>query len=102
MPHGHTAAGARANWSQVVLSSNESYFLLMDRALGSYGQHNVIFFVSCQMQNCKKMLGCPAHSLALHTASYGWHRDTGRSSRRRTHKISCGEFESVECWRAPA
>ena len=53
------AAGARANWSQVVLSSNESYFLLMDRALGSYGQHNVIFFVSCQMQNCKKYAGLP-------------------------------------------
>ena len=52
MPHGHGCRRA-CKVLQVVLSSNECYFLLMDRAMGSYGQHNVIFFVSCQMQNCK-------------------------------------------------
>ena len=45
-----TAAGARANCSQMVL-----YATIVDGP--SYGHpwaaHNVIFFVSCQMQNCK-------------------------------------------------
>ena len=35
-----TAAGAHANCSQVVLASNDCHFMLMDRATGSYGQHN--------------------------------------------------------------
>ena len=57
MPHGRRTAACKL--FAVVLSSNECYFMLMDRAMGSYGQHNVIFFVSCQMQNCKKYAGLP-------------------------------------------
>jgi hypothetical protein len=39
MPHGCTAAGARANCSQVVLSSNKCYLLQLWAAVGSAQVH---------------------------------------------------------------
>ena len=49
MPHGHGCRRA-CKLLQVVLSSNECYFLLMDRAMGSYGQRTVSIFRLMSMQ----------------------------------------------------
>ena len=50
MPHGCTAAGARANCSQVVLSSNKCYLLQLWAAVGSTQVH---------FSSHAKKMGCP-------------------------------------------
>jgi hypothetical protein len=65
-----TAAGARANCSQVVLSSNKCYFLLMDRAMGIRGQRTSPFFVSPMQKKWLPHLASsprtnPSHSFQL-------------------------------------
>ena len=59
MPHGRTAAGARANCSRVVLSSNECYFMLMDRAMGQLWVAQCHFFRLMPDAKLQKNAGLP-------------------------------------------